>query len=73
MGVDAKDVVTNFDVVLLLDDVGFDKPIFVVVFLLNEVDAVVGLDVVDFQQFLMCKALSEMSRAFSFMMSVNLM
>ena len=46
---DAEVVMTFFDVVLLLDIVGFDEPIFVVVvLLLDEVDAVIGLDVVNF-------------------------
>ena len=36
-----------FDVVLLLDDVGFADPIFVVVVLLDEVDIVDRLDVMD--------------------------
>ena len=48
LGHDADVVVTIFDVVLLLDAVGFDEPIFVVVLLLDEVDVVDGLDVVDF-------------------------
>ena len=48
LGHDAEVVVTIFDVVLLLDAVGFDEPIFVVVLLLDEVDVVDGLDVVDF-------------------------
>ena len=48
LGHDAEVVVTIFDVVLLLDAVGFDEPIFVVVLLLDEVDVVNGLDVVDF-------------------------
>ena len=48
LGRDAEVVVTIFDVVLLLDAVGFDEPIFVVVLLLDEVDVVDGLDVVDF-------------------------
>ena len=47
LGHDAEVVVTIFDVVLLLDVVGFDEPIFVVV-LFDEVDVVNGLDVVDF-------------------------
>ena len=47
--------------------VGFDEPIFVVVFLLYEVCVVIGLDVVDFPT-VMCKVLSEMSCAFSSMM-----
>ena len=48
LGHDAEVVVTIFDVVFLLDAVGFDEPIFVVVLLLDEVDVVNGLDVVDF-------------------------
>ena len=48
LGHDAEVVVTIFDVVLLLDAVGFDEPIFVVVLLLDEVNVVNGLDVVDF-------------------------
>ena len=48
LGNDAKVVVTIFDVVLVLDAVGFDEPIFVVVLLLDEGDVVNGLDVVDF-------------------------
>ena len=48
LGHDAEVVVTIFDVVLLLDVVGFDEPIFVVVLLLDEVDVVDGLDIVDF-------------------------
>ena len=48
LGHDSEVVVTIFDVVLLLDAVGFDEPICVVVLLLDEVDVVNGLDVVDF-------------------------
>ena len=48
LGHDAEVVVTIFDVVLLLDAVGFDEPIFVVVLLLDEVDVINGLDVVAF-------------------------
>ena len=71
--IDAEVVMTIFDVVLLLDAVGFDEPIFVVVLVLDEVDVVNGLDVVNFQQFLMCKVWSEMSCAFSSMMIFDLM
>ena len=48
MSNDAEVVVTTLDVVPLLDAVGFDEPIFVVLLLLDEVDVVNGLDVVDF-------------------------
>ena len=48
LGHDAEVVVTICDVVLLLDAVGFDEPIFVVILLLDEVDVVNGLDVVAF-------------------------
>ena len=48
MGVDAEVVVIISDVVLLLDAVGFDEPICVVVLLLDEVNVVLGVDVVDY-------------------------
>ena len=48
LGNDAEVVVTIDDVVLLLDVVGFDESIIVVVLLLDEVDVVIGLDVADF-------------------------
>ena len=73
LGVDAEIVGTIFDVVLLLDVVGFDEPILFVVLLLAEVDVIIGLDVADFQQFLTRKVWSEMPCAFSSMMFFSLM